>query len=701
VGAVSLFSIATVISLLLLTTPTEVKAAGTGYWHTSGNQILDANNQPVRIAGVNWFGFESGTYAPHGLWVRDYKEMLDQIKGLGYNTVRLPYSNQLFDPGSTPNGITFDNGKNADLQGLTGTQIMDKIVAYAGQIGLRIILDRHCPSTAGQSALWYTPAYPAQRWISDWQMLASRYRGNTTVVGADLHNEPHDEACWGCGDTGRDWRLAAERAGNAILSVNPDWLIIVEGVQNYNGDYYWWGGNLSGAGTYPVRLNVPNRLVYSAHDYPSTVSAQQWFNDPSYPNNLPAIWDSHWGYLHKNNIAPVLLGEFGTKLETTSDTQWLDTLVNYLGYGAGGINWTFWSWNPNSGDTGGILLDDWLTIHQAKHNKLVPIQFQLDTQPPPPPPPAPPTGTGLRGDYYNSVNLTGAVVFSRTDPTVNFDWGSEPGPGLSSDNFSVRWAGQVQPAFTEAYTFYTVSDDGVRLWVNGTQVINNWTDHPATENSGTITLTAGQLYDIRMEFYERSGGAVARLSWSSQSQPKQIIPASRLYPAAASQPAPPLVLDDFEGGTLAKWNTFSGPGSSITGSTFSPGQVGNYGMSVSYNVTDWSGIEQLFGASKNWGGYNNFDFWFYGTGSGNRFRVELYDNGASAGSAERFEYQFVDNTSGWRHFAIPLNSFTRRGDWQPAGAPNDGLTLTQMWGFNFSPLGGGSSFKVDQVQLTY
>ena len=149
--------------------------AGQGYWHTNGVQILDANNQPVRIAGINWFGLETPNYSPHGLWSRNYKSMLDQIKSLGYNTLRLPYSNQLFDPGSTPNGINYI--ENPDLQGLTGLQIMDKIIDYASRIGLHIILDQHRPDAGSQSALWYTPAYPESRWISDWQMLANHYKG--------------------------------------------------------------------------------------------------------------------------------------------------------------------------------------------------------------------------------------------------------------------------------------------------------------------------------------------------------------------------------------------------------------------------------------------------------------------------------------------------------------------------------------------
>ncbi len=360
-----------------ITTIPSAQAAGAGYWKTSGSQLLDSNNQPVRIAAANWFGMETTNFAPHGLWMRGYKPILDQIKASGKNTIRLPYSNQLFDAGSTPNGV--DAGQNPDLVGLNGLQIMDKVIGYAGQIGLRVILDRHRPDANGQSELWYTAAYSEARWISDWKMLAQRYLNNPTIIGADLHNEPHGAACWGCGDQSRDWRLAAERGGNAVLSVNPNWLIFVEGVEASNdGQYYWWGGNLKDAGANPVRLNVANRLVYSAHDYPSSVWTQAWFSDGNYPNNLPALWDSTWGYLHKNNIAPVWLGEFGTKLQTTSDRQWLATLTSYLGTGAKGINWAFWSWNPNSGDTGGLVLDDWATLDQSKQNYLTPIQFALD-----------------------------------------------------------------------------------------------------------------------------------------------------------------------------------------------------------------------------------------------------------------------------------------------------------------------------------
>jgi hypothetical protein len=150
-------------------------------------------------------------------------------------------------------------------------------------------------------------------------------------------------------------------------------------------------------------------------------------------------------------------------------------------------------------------------------------------------------GGGIRGDYYNGMNFE-TYRLTRTDTQINFTWadGSSPDPLIDADQFSVRWTGQVEAVFTETYTFYTNSDDGVRLWVDGQQLVNNWTDHSPTENSGTIDLVAGQVYDIQMEMYENGVGAVAELRWSSLSTPKQIIPQAALSPPVqASSPNPP------------------------------------------------------------------------------------------------------------------------------------------------------------------
>jgi endoglucanase len=300
--------------------------------------------------------------------VRPLGALLDQVHDLGYNMIRIPFCSQLFDAGSKPNGV--DANANPDLQGLSGPQLLDKVIAEAGKRGLRVILDRHRPDSGAQSELWYTAQYSEQRWIADWTMLAQRYLGNATVIGFDLHNEPHGAATWGDGNQATDWRLAAERAGNAVLAVNPDLLIVVEGVESNGGNYYWWGGNLAGAGTAPVRLSVEHRVVYSPHDYPASVYNQSWFSAPDYPANLASVWEARWGFLVTQNVAPIWIGEFGTKYQTKVDQQWLQTLIGYVK--DKGLSFSFWTLNPDSGDTGGILQDDWTTVNRDKQAVIDP-----------------------------------------------------------------------------------------------------------------------------------------------------------------------------------------------------------------------------------------------------------------------------------------------------------------------------------------
>ena len=139
-------------------------------------------------------------------------------------------------------------------------------------------------------------------------------------------------------------------------------------------------------------------------------------------------------------------------------------------------------------------------------------------------------GEGLAATYFDNIDFTGTTV-SRIDPTVNFNWGKgAPATGIGADTFSVRWTGRIEAIESGTYTFQTHSDDGVRLWVNGQLIINNWTDHATTYDSGTIALLAGQHYDIRLEFYENGSGAVIELDWMRPGQSVfEVIPQSKLY----------------------------------------------------------------------------------------------------------------------------------------------------------------------------
>lgn len=366
-------AIALVTFGLLATPPLTANAVSnttqSGWLHTSGSKILTSNNTEYNIKAISWFGLETSNCTPHGLWSISLDSGLKKIKDAGFNTIRLPYSNECINTG-TANSINY--AQNPSLVGKKPIQIMDTVVSRAKSYGLNIILDRHRPDSGAQSELWYTSQYSESKWIADWKMLANRYKSNPTVIGFDLHNEPHGNACWGCGDTKRDWSIAAKKAGDAVLSVNSKLLIIVEGVERQaDNSTTWWGGGLQGVKKYPVKLKVPNRVVYSPHEYPSTVYNQTWFNASNYPNNLPAIWDKNWGYIQKSNIAPVLVGEFGTKYQTDSDKKWLSTLVNYMKTNK--MSYAYWSFNPNSGDTGGIMKDDWTTYETAKLKALAPI----------------------------------------------------------------------------------------------------------------------------------------------------------------------------------------------------------------------------------------------------------------------------------------------------------------------------------------
>jgi len=147
-------------------------------------------------------------------------------------------------------------------------------------------------------------------------------------------------------------------------------------------------------------------------------------------------------------------------------------------------------------------------------------------------------GGGVRADYFKSRNLLN-LALTRVDPQINFNWDGAPDEAVGEDNFSVRWTGEVEAAFTETYTFYTNSDDGVRLWVDGQQFVDNWTVHTNTENSGNIDLAAGQTYSVVMEYYDNEGVAVAELRWSSPRTPKDFVPQGALsLPVRASRSKP-------------------------------------------------------------------------------------------------------------------------------------------------------------------
>lgn len=158
--------------------------------------------------------------------------------------------------------------------------------------------------------------------------------------------------------------------------------------------------------------------------------------------------------------------------------------------------------------------------------------------------------SGLLGEYFNDSSFTNKVT-ERISADINFDWGTDsPIPGIINPNtFSIRWSGVILPPVTGLFTFYTSSDDGVQLFINNEAIITNLTTHGVTENFGTVWLQAGQLYNIRLDYFENTGAAVIKLSWSAPDLPKAIIRPKYLFNLADHLDWPDFTITGISGST--------------------------------------------------------------------------------------------------------------------------------------------------------
>ncbi len=352
-------------------------ASLSGAWSTDGASIVDAGGTNIVVRAIDWGGFDSDGAAPFGLAARSWRDVIDQIAELGFNTINLPFASDVLDEGTMPSAI--DASLNADLAGKTSLQVMDAVIGYAATKGLAVTLERRLLTPDSEvPALWYDNAHSQQRFVSDWEFLAQRYASLPNVVGAALAGAPHGVACWACGDEAVDWKAAAELGGNAVHRFAPGWLVLVAGVETVNGGACadatgagcaWWGSNLSGAVDDPVTLEQPNKVVYAPVDYATSTFDQPWFGAADFPANLPAVWDGFWGELVRSGTAPVLVG-FGSTLASDVDVVWIETLLAYLD--DLGASFAYRSLSPSASGVGGLLLDDWITVDDAKSALLQP-----------------------------------------------------------------------------------------------------------------------------------------------------------------------------------------------------------------------------------------------------------------------------------------------------------------------------------------
>jgi endoglucanase len=313
--------------------------------HTSGASIVDANDKPVKLNFVNWYGAESPDFVVGGLEYQPISSIISEIVSMGFNGVRLPWSNQMWesDPAVPANLVA----ANPQFAGEDSQTVFGQVVQDLANAGLMVILDNHnsdaewcCSSTDGNT-LWYNSDYPQSAWLSDWESMTVRFASIPQVIGVDLRNEPRGTATWGGSDPSTDWQAAAELGGDAVQSVDPNLLIFVEGV-NYALD-------LSGVASLPVTLNDPDHVVYEAHDYGFD------HNGVASYNAWVAQIQPDWGYLVGHD--PLWIGEFGTcntantcvaSTNTTDLGLWFSAITRYMEYN--NLNWSYWAINGTESD---------------------------------------------------------------------------------------------------------------------------------------------------------------------------------------------------------------------------------------------------------------------------------------------------------------------------------------------------------------
>ncbi|WP_419247552.1 cellulase family glycosylhydrolase [Ruminococcus albus] len=404
IASVAALSVTGAVPALSAVTTTPAVAATTDdcnddWLQAKGSRLYDKNGNEVWLTGANWFGFNCSEACPHYLWSADADDCLKEIADRGINIIRFPVSSELLvswmkgkpmpvssfscntDPAYTINADFCEaDGKTAK----NSMEVFDIMMQKCKKYGIKAFIDVHSPHTDNSGHnynLWYGKAgVTTDVWIESLVWLADKYKNDDTLLAYDLKNEPHgkgqegDEAAkWDGSKDENNWAYAATRCADAILDVNPNALILVEGVEQsmsgaQAGDYWgmpdrrdnspyigaWWGGNFRGARKYPIKPeHGTSQIVYSPHDYGPSVYAQTWFNkDFTEETLLKDYWYDTWAYINAEEIGPELIGEWGGHMDGKENQKWMTLLRDYMIKHH--ISHTFWCLNTNSGDTGGL-----------------------------------------------------------------------------------------------------------------------------------------------------------------------------------------------------------------------------------------------------------------------------------------------------------------------------------------------------------
>lgn len=378
---------------------------GDDYLTTDGNKIIDQNGNEVWLTGINWFGYNTGTNIFDGVWSCNMEVALEGIANHGFNLLRIPISSELllqWKENVYPEA-NYNQAYNSEFNSMNSLEILDYAVSICAENGIKIMFDIHSAQTDAMghmTNLWYTENITVEQYYESLEFLVDHYKNDDTVIAIDLKNEPHGKpnengAIWNDSTDQNNWKHVAETAGNLVLDINANLLIMIEGIEIYpkdlnqnsdysstdSGDYHfnWWGGNLRGVRDYPIDFGTPERnaqIVYSPHDYGPDVYQQPWFSGGfTYESLHEDCWNDNWLYIHNDSIAPLLIGEWGGFMQEPNLT-WMTYLRQLIKEER--LHHTFWCYNANSGDTGGLVGYDFITWDEEKYDFVREVLWQED-----------------------------------------------------------------------------------------------------------------------------------------------------------------------------------------------------------------------------------------------------------------------------------------------------------------------------------
>ncbi|KAF2075612.1 hypothetical protein CYY_003080 [Polysphondylium violaceum] len=381
------------IAVVILSTAALTVFADTCYnsnsleWRSGlTSRQLTLNGKKIAIQGIAWFGPETDTYAPGGLEFNSVENLLDILVAQKFNALRLPFSVDMVIRTRMPSKINYS--LNPNLSGKNAMEVLEYVIQKCADRGILIVLELHRFDPREYiSPLWYSQScitnrdgqcinYTTQVVTDAWITITNRFKKYWNLWGLDIKNEPHDPATWGTGNAATDWDTAFKQISNAVQDATGfNGVYFLEGIQTSdscgNGLNNWWGGNMHPWKCSTVHLNQANRVVYAPHMYCSSVFDQAYFNVPNYPNNLPDIWDSQFGFLTTWDTAfySLVLGEWGCKVNSSKNEIWVQKFVQYLNQ-KGIENHLFFSLNPDSADTDSPINADWKTVRQDTMNYI-------------------------------------------------------------------------------------------------------------------------------------------------------------------------------------------------------------------------------------------------------------------------------------------------------------------------------------------